>query len=171
MGASLSPATQRVCVYGHNAAVDVKRMLALAPAELRHSTEHPDVAYTLADDVVATHPSETGDGDPSVAPVGDAPDDASLGPVYRKPGGEIAVPTGRALVRFADSDRAERHRDEIAAAGFDLEPPLSYAPQAAWVRASSGTITDTLRGLPQLEALPGVENVEPQLITEAARKS
>lgn len=145
-------------------------MLASAPSKLRHSTEQPDVAYTLADDVVATHPSEDDGNDISVAAVADAPDDEAVGPVYRKPGGEIAVPTGRALVRFADSDRAEDHREDIAAAGFDLEQPLSYAPQAAWVRASSGKITDTLSGLEQLERLPGVQNVEPQLITEAARR-
>lgn len=141
-------------------------MLAAAPNELRHSTQQPDVAYTLADDVVSTANAD----DVSIAPIGDELGGQAIGPVYRKASGEIAVPTGRALVRFADADRAEHHRDEIAAAGFDLEQPLSYAPQAAWVRASSGEITDTLSGLAQLEELPGVENVEPQLITEAARR-
>jgi hypothetical protein len=140
-------------------------MLAAAPDELRHSTEQPDVTYTLADDVVAT-----GVDSLAIAPAAEAPADGSFGPVYRKAGGGLAVPTGRALVRFADGDRADRHREEIAAAGFDLEQPLSYAPQAAWVRASSGEITDTLSGLSQLEQLPAVENVEPQLLSEAVRR-
>jgi hypothetical protein len=170
MCASLAAPRRHVCVYGHNAPVDVKRMLAAAPNELRHSTEQPDVTYALADDVVATHGAEAGGSDMSIASVDDAPDDGTAGPVYRTAGGGLAIPTGRALVRFADSDRAEHHRDEIAAAGFDLEQPLSYAPQAAWVRASSGEITDTLSGLSQLEQLPGVEHVEPQLLTQAARR-
>lgn len=153
-------------------------MLSRAPAQLRHSTQQPDVAYTLADDVVAAH-GDDADGDAalsheggplSIARPGEAPTGATVGPVYRKDGGGLAVPTGRALVRFAEGDCAERHHDELAAAGFELEQPLSYAPQAAWVRASSGQITDTLSGLPALERLPGVENVEPQMISEAARR-
>jgi hypothetical protein len=146
--------------------VDTEQMLAAAPNTLRHSTEHPDVTYTLADDVVAT-----GRDSLETAPTGDAPAGGAVGPVYRKAGGGLAVPTGRALVRFADGDRADEHRDAIAAAGFDVEEPLSYAPHAAWVRASSGEITDTLSGLAQLEELPGVQNVEPQLLSEAARRS
>ncbi len=145
-------------------------MLASAPGELRHSTERPDVAYTLADDIVAAHDGDGNERDISIAAVDDAPAGGAVGPVYRKAGGGLAVPTGRALVRFADTDRAEHHRDAIAAAGFDLEQPLSYAPQAAWVRASSGEITDTLSGLSQLERLAGVENVEPQLLSEAVRR-
>lgn len=153
-------------------------MLASVPATLRHSTEQADAAYTLAEDVVAAHGPGADEaaalahegGLVSIAPAEDAPDDAVIGPVYRKPGGGLAVPTGRALVRFADGDRAEHHRDNIAMAGFDLERELSYAPQAAWVRASSGEISDTLGGLSQLERLPGVENVEPQLLSEAARR-
>ncbi len=136
-------------------------MLAAAPDALRHSTERPDVFYTLAEDVVAR-------SDGSLVPAADV--DGPAGPVYRKRSGEPAVPTGRALVRFGDDDRAEHHREQITAAGFELEQPLSYAPQAAWVRASSGEITDTLSGLPQLEQLPGVQNVEPQLLSEAARR-
>jgi hypothetical protein len=159
-----------VCAYGHNAGVDIVRILAGAPATLRHSTEQPDVSYALAHDVVATHESEAGGSDMSLAAVADAPNDEAVGPVYRRDGGEIAIPTGRALVRFADADKAEAHRDAITAAGFDLEQPLSYAPQAAWVRASSGKITDTLSGLAQLEQIPGVKNVEPQLLTRAARR-
>lgn len=164
--------------------MDVRALLTSAPAELRHSSTQPDPAYTLADDLIATHGAEPGGeglalshegGNIAIAPAGagahDLSDAATVGPVYRAAHeGGVAVPTGRALVRFGDDDEAERHRDELAAAGFDLEQPLSYAPQAAWVRASSGLITDTLCGLASLERLPGVQHVEPQLITEAARR-
>ena len=163
--------------------MDVRALLTSAPASLRRSSAQRDPEYTLADDLIATHGAEPGDGaaltheggsiaiEPAAAGAHDVRDAAVLGPVYRAAhGGAVAVPTGRALVRFGDDDEAEHHRDELAAAGFDLEQPLSYAPQAAWVRASSGLITDTLCGLVSLERLPGVQHVEPQLITAAARR-
>jgi len=164
--------------------VDVRALLASAPATLRSSSAQPRPAYTLADDLIATHSAQRGGdetllwhegGDIKIEPA-DADvhgvNAAAIGPVYRDAdGGRVAVPTGRALVRFGDNDEAQRHADELAAAGFDLEQPLSYAPQAAWVRASSGLITDTLRGLASLERLPGVRHVEPQLISEAARRA
>lgn len=157
-------------------------MLAAAPATLRTGSREPQPEYTLADDLVARHGAEPAEATlshegGSISIVGHADADApgveagAVGPVYRAAhGGAIAVPTGRALVRFADDDAAERHRDELAAAGFDLEQPLSYAPQAGWVRASSGLIADTLSGLERLAQLPRVEHVEPQLISDAARR-
>ena len=166
--------------------MDVRALLASAPATLRSSSAQPRAEYTLADDLMATHSAQRGGDEtllsheggsiaigPAAAGAGahDVRDASALGPVYRAAqGGGVVVPTGRALVRFGDDDEAECHRDELAAAGFDLEQPLSYAPQAAWVRASSGLITDTLCGLASLERLPGVQHVEPQLITEAARR-
>ena len=163
--------------------MDVRALLASAPATLRSSSGRPRPAYKLAGDLIATHSAQRRDdetlshegGSIKVEPA-DANvhgvDAAAIGPVYRAAdGGGVAVPTGRALVRFGDDDEAQRHADELAAAGFDLEQPLSYAPQAAWVRASSGLITDTLCGLVSLERLPGVLHVEPQLITAAARRA
>ena len=158
--------------------MDVRALLASAPATLRSNGD-----YTLADDLIATHSAQR-DADqtllsheggsikiePAEADVHGV-DAAAIGPVYRAAqGGGVAVPTGRALVRFGDGDEARRHADELSAAGFDLEQPLPYAPQAAWVRASSGLIADTLRGLAGLERLPGVRHVEPQLIREAGRR-
>lgn len=96
-------------------------------------------------------------------------EDALLGPVYRRdPGGGLAVPTGRALVRFSEGVAADDQRDELAKAGYAVEEILRYAPHAAWVRASSGEIADALRDLSRLEELAQVENVEPQLLSEAA---
>ena len=174
--------------------MDLARLMAAAPRTLRHSSERAGECYTLADDVVAAHHPSGEDsgslthegGSISIEPIGGrAPEPGgatgghvqsgssrdTIGPVYRSARDDaIAVPTGRALVRFAEDDRAERHRNAIAAAGFELEQVLAYAPQAAWARAASGRITDTLNCLSALEQLPGVEHVEPQLITEAARR-
>jgi len=164
--------------------VDVRALLTSAPASLGHSSSEPRTAYTLDSDLIAVHGAERGGDGTMLSHEGGSiaiePADAdvnevgatAIGPVYRAAhGGAVAVPTGRALVRFGDDDEAEHHRDELAAAGFDLEQPLSYAPQAAWVRASSGLITDTLCGLVSLERLPGAQHVEPQLITAAARRA
>jgi hypothetical protein len=178
---SVDAGGQTLCVNEHNARMDAELMLALAPPELSHSTQQGDIAYTLARDVVAAH-GPIADRDAAlrhdahnvaITPAREAPAGAGVivGPVYRRePSGGFVIPTGMVLVRFADGDRAEHHRDEIAAAGFEIEQALSYAPQAAWVRARSGEIIDALRGLVALEQLPAVHNVEPQLLSEAARR-
>ena len=156
-------------------------MLAAAPAEVRHSTQQRGIVYTLARDVVAAHHAGAGGrlapghraGPVTIMPAGEAPAARGvvLGPVYRRRGGGgLVVPTGIALVRFGEGDRAERHREKLAAAGYEIEQALPYAPHAASVRAHSAEITDALRGLVQLEQLPGVNNVEPQLLSEAARR-
>lgn len=156
-------------------------MLASAPAELRHSTQRPEIVYTLVRDVVAAHDAGA-DGRPApshdaarvaITPAGEAPAGAGvvLGPVYRRTAGRgLVIPTGVALVRFGEGDRAEEHREKLAAAGYEIERALPYAPHAAWVRAHSAQIPDTLRGLVRLERLPGVHNVEPQLLSESARR-
>lgn len=156
-------------------------MLAAAPAEVRHSTQRREIVYTLACDVVAAHDAGA-DGRPApshhagpvtIMPAGEAPPAPGtvLGPVYRrKAGGGLVVPTGIALVRFAEGDRVERHRERLAAAGYEIEQALPYAPHAASVRAHSAEIADALRGLVRLEQLPGVHNVEPQLLSEPARR-
>jgi len=95
-------------------------------------------------------------------------EEGTIGPVYRRePGGGLAVPTGRALVRFAEGESAAERGDELAATGYKLEGVPRYAPHAAWVRASDGGIAETLRNLDRLGRLPGVENVEPQMISSA----
>lgn len=72
-------------------------------------------------------------------------------------------PTGRVLVRFAAGDRVEAHRDELRAAGYELEAPLGFAPQAGYVRAAGG---DAAAGLDRLRAIPGVEHVEPEVLMQ-----
>jgi hypothetical protein len=94
-----------------------------------------------------------------------------VGPVYRAgPHGPIAAPTGRVFLRFREGTDVERKRDEIEAAGFTLESVPGYAPHAAWLRPTSGRVADALVDLDRLRRLPDVEHVEPQLVTEAARR-
>ena len=64
----------------------------------------------------------------------------------------------------------EERRAEIEAAGYEMAQALDYAPHAAWVRARSGRIADALNGLRRLEAIPDVENVEPQMLTPRAAR-
>jgi hypothetical protein len=95
----------------------------------------------------------------------------SLGPVYGlQPSGLPAVPTGRVFVRFAAGVQAESRRQEISRAGYELVESVSYAPHAAWLRSRSGDIADALTGIPKLEQLPDVENVEPQMLMESVRR-
>jgi hypothetical protein len=98
-------------------------------------------------------------------------DESADAPVYRPGGtGAAAIPTGRVFVRFAEGTDARARADALAAAGFTLEAVPAYARHAAWVRPASGRLADALTGFESLRALPGVENVEPQFETEAARR-
>ena len=105
-------------------------------------------------------------GDPDT----DVPPDA-LTPVYSlEPGGTPAVPTGRVFVRFAEGVPAEDRREALGRVGYNLVEVPVYAPQAAWVEAREGGTAASLEGLPRLEALPEVANVEPQMLSEARRR-
>ena len=79
-------------------------------------------------------------------------------------------PTGRVLVRFRAGDRVEAHRDDLAAAGYELEQPLGFAPQAGWVRPAGRDVAAGLAGLDRLRAIPGVEHVEPEVLMERSAR-
>jgi hypothetical protein len=118
------------------------------------------------------------DGDSAIVVFQGEPDEMAeaaqtggLSPVYGlQPGDLPAVPTGRVFVRFAEGVKAESHRQQISQAGYELVESLAYAPQAAWLRSRSGDIADALAGIPALEQLPDVENVEPQMLKESVRR-
>lgn len=95
-----------------------------------------------------------------------------IGPVYfLHSGGTLAVPTGRVFIRFQEGVRAEEHRQEIEQAGYDIAQSPVYAPHAAWLRARSGEIADALTGIPTLEKIANVENIEPQMLMQRATRS
>ena len=127
---------------------------AEAPPRVAVSTSQPDLHYELVSDART-----------------DRAGAVDAGPLYRRaPGGEVVEPTGRVLVRFGADERAAEHEADLAAAGFEVDEVLSYAPQAAWVRPGSGRVVDALRGLDRLQELPGVVAVEPQMIGQRAQR-
>lgn len=124
----------------------------------------PGAVLLLDDGAIAIFP-----GEPDEAGV--TAQAGRLSPVYGlQPSGLPAVPTGRVFVRFAAGVQAESRRQEINRAGYEVVESLAYAPHAAWLRARSGDIADALAGIPQLEQLPDVENVEPQMLLESVRR-
>src|SRR5262249_41921395 len=95
-----------------------------------------------------------------------------IGPVYAlAPGGTLAVPTGRILVRFSPGTLAEEHRTALRGVGFEIEEVLAYAPEAAWLRPATGGIGVALRRIPALEAMQGVDHVEPQMLMQTSRRT
>lgn len=90
-----------------------------------------------------------------------------LGPVYGPPQGDaLAVPTGRVFIRFRPGESATAHRAALEQAGYAIAAELDYAPEAAWLRARSGSLAEALAGVPRLAALSGVASVEPQLLMQ-----
>jgi hypothetical protein len=90
-----------------------------------------------------------------------------VSPVYTlQPSQVIAVPTGKVFVRFSKNTIATDHVAHLQAAGYAIEFSPPYAPYTAWVYAQSGNIADALSNIPKLEAIPAIENVEPQMVIE-----
>jgi hypothetical protein len=95
----------------------------------------------------------------------------TLGPVYAPPQGDaLAVPTGRIFIRFGPGESASAHRAALEQAGYAIAGELDYAPEAAWLQASSGSLAEALAGVSRLAALPGVVSVEPQLLMQRVPK-
>ena len=91
------------------------------------------------------------------------------GPVYSSGrDGPLAVPTGRVFVRLAAGVTPDERRADFAAMGFEIEKTMSYAPNAAWLRPTTGGAAMALRALGKLEKVPGVVHVEPQMLLERA---
>ncbi|BAY09298.1 hypothetical protein [Calothrix sp. NIES-2098] len=95
----------------------------------------------------------------------------TVSPVYQLQGGSVAVPTGLVLIRFAQDVDVESQKAAIDRAGYEVELILAHAPHAAWLRAKSGKMSDAFQGITRLEALPNVENVEPQMLMERRKRS
>ena len=94
-----------------------------------------------------------------------ASDSQRLRPVYRfPPNGPPLVPTGLVFARFEEGTSAEDRRQEIAAVGYDIASVPSYATHCAWLKAFDGQASSALARIGELEALPGIVNVEPQLL-------
>lgn len=94
----------------------------------------------------------------------------TVSPVYTLTGGSLAVPTGLVFIRFAENVDVESQQAAINQAGYEVAQKLAYAPNAAWLRAKSGKLSDAFPGIRQLEAIPNVENVEPQMLMERRQR-
>ncbi|MEH1839702.1 MAG: hypothetical protein V7L20_13240 [Nostoc sp.] len=90
-----------------------------------------------------------------------------LTPIYTlQPNGSLAVPTGLVFIRFAEGVDVKSQREIINRAGYEIVQSLPYAPHTAWLRAQSGNIADAIARISQLEVIPKVENIEPQMLME-----
>lgn len=96
---------------------------------------------------------------------------ATLTPVYElRPDGPPAVPTGKIFLRFKEGVEAASRRVEIERAGYEIIETPPYAPSGAWLRAAGGDVARSLSDIEALEKLADVENVEPQMLVERARR-
>lgn len=99
------------------------------------------------------------------APSADLPTSLKITPVYaRDPHGPLAVPTGQIFLRFTPDVKTEERRGNLADHGYAIVHIPSYAPHTAWVQATNGDIATSLLNIEQLNGLPGLVNVEPQLL-------
>ncbi len=145
------------------------------PARLKHGMANPGQVYQRVDDQHARLPASRGKprlDDMTSLQLADGP---AQGPqarvIYRDPAsGQVVVPSGRVLVRFADGVNAQDRAPALHAAGYRITQVLSYAPQAAWVESLSQDSGAALGGLQALEALADVKNVEPQWLSPRATK-
>ncbi len=92
-------------------------------------------------------------------------------PVYRVgERGPLAVATGQVHVRLGAGASLRARDAELRAMGFEIAQVPSWAPHSGLLRALGGGVAAALRGIEALRALDGVEAVEPELLTPAARK-
>jgi hypothetical protein len=92
-------------------------------------------------------------------------------PVYSsEKGGSVSVPTGLIFVRLSPNLTLDDRARNFADAGYELAKALSYAPNAGWLRAKSGNVASALANAANLNAVTGVEHVEPQMLTKTAQK-
>ena len=155
------------------------------PKMVPASSGNPQQKYERVDTHFAVHGSEGGDAAEATLEFGPEkitvfPMDhfndvgsrvSQTTPVYTlRQGGTLAVPTGRVFVRSAGNRKIEDFAEQFRKAGYEITQTLSYAPNAGWLRPISSSIASSLAGLDKLTAIPGVENVEPQMLTKPAHK-
>jgi hypothetical protein len=122
----------------------------------------PDAILQLNEGAIAVFQGEPDEGMTALG---------SLSPIYAlQSEGSLAVPTGLVFIRFQERVEVKSRSSAIQQAGYAIAQTPSYAPHAAWLRARSGKILDGLVGIPQLEAIPDVENVEPQMLMASVKR-
>ena len=85
--------------------------------------------------------------------------------------GDLAeLPLAGVPVAIKDNVPVGERLREIELAGYEIAQKIDYAPHAAWLQVRSGKIADSLKGIPSLEKITDVENVEPQMLMQRAAK-
>jgi hypothetical protein len=157
------------------------------PDSLVASRENPALRYRLVKSHFAVHGSERQvDAKDAVlhfaaeniavhasakrASVAIAPSDSESAVYESTAGGSLSVPTGWIYVRFAKGSKIEDKAAALDAAGYRIVRNLSYAPNAAWVTAADGGVAASVNGISKLDAISGIEEVAPQMLSKAARK-
>jgi hypothetical protein len=162
--------------------------LAAFPTKFIASTQHKDVHYYRQTHLFAVHGPVPralqaqvnqilGDGKVSLCR-GEVPRVpeldllSKLSPVYSLgPGSPPAIPTGRVFIRFTEQVAAQDRQGDLARLGYRIVRVTPYTRHTAWLDSVSGTIAEALAGLPDLEQLPDVANVEPEMLKPMARKT
>lgn len=91
-------------------------------------------------------------------------------PVYELPGGAPGVPTGLLFARFREGTDAAAQAPALHRVGYEIVEIPRWAPHAAWIRAAGGDVSRSLANVAALERVEGLERVEPQMLTRAARR-
>ncbi len=157
---------------------DFPRVVAASSATPRQKYQRVDTHFAvhgLKDKPPIEPALEFGPEKISVYPIDRLPEFGQSGsettPVYSlKKGGTLAVPTGKVFVRCSPNCKFEDSAESFRSAGYEIAQTLPYAPNAGWLRPLSSSIARSLAGLNKLSSIPGVENVEPQMISKAVRK-
>lgn len=156
-------------------------VFASYPRRISAALQHPQSVYTLMDGYFAVrgpippHPalSLAATLEDDLALYRGTPPDAVLSdrrltvlPVYAlSSNGPLALPTGRIFLRYKESIDITTQRDAIERAGYSLTGALPYAPDSGWVERSNGRMDEALAHMDALFRLPGISNVEPQMLS------
>jgi len=151
------------------------------PPRLCASSSHPEQTYQRADKLyVVKSTSQTqqrnvaltleDDGVTYLVMRGEPAANADAGAVYMGNGGLMFVPTGRVFVRLDDDIPLEARAEAFRRLGYVIAQTLPYAPNAGWLEHADKDAAEALRGIPELARLPGVQSVEPQLLTVRAQR-
>jgi len=151
------------------------------PARLCASSSHPEQTYQRADKLyVVKSTSQTqqrnvaltleDDGVTYLVMCGEPAPTADAGAVYMGNGGLMFVPTGRIFVRLDDGIPLEARAEAFRRLGYVIAQTLPYAPNAGWLERADKDAAEALRGMADLAKLPGVQHVEPQLLTVRAQR-
>jgi hypothetical protein len=151
------------------------------PPRLCASSTHPELTYQRADKLYVIKSTDQtlqrnvaltleDEGVTYLVMHGEPAPTADAGAVYMGNGGLMFVPTGRVFVRLDDGMSLEAHAEAFRKLGYAIVQALPYALNAGWLEHAQKDTAEALRGIPELARLPGVQHVEPQLLTVRAQR-